>query len=68
MIATNWKDFGFLMDLDPEGKHVATIEAENAHKRMHTREMVYLSAVRKFLWFCYKNQTLYLEQFNRIAV
>ena len=64
MIATDWKDFGFLMDLDPEG----TIEAGNAHKRMHTREMVYLSAVRKFLWFCYKNQTLYLEQFNRITV
>ena len=32
-IATDWKEFGFLMDLDPEGKQVATIEAENAHKR-----------------------------------
>ena len=32
-IATYWKEFGFLMDLDPEGKQVATIEAENAHKR-----------------------------------
>ena len=32
-VATNWKEFGFLMDLDPEGKQVATIEAENAHKR-----------------------------------
>ena len=29
MIATDWKEFGFLMDLDPEGKQVATIEAEN---------------------------------------
>ena len=32
-IATDWKDFGFLMDLDPKGKQVAKIEAENAHKR-----------------------------------
>ena len=32
-IATDWKEFGFLMDLDPEGKQVATIEAEYAHKR-----------------------------------
>ena len=32
-IVADWKDFGFLMDLDPEGKQVATIEAENAHKR-----------------------------------
>ena len=32
-VAADWKDFGFLMDLDPKGKQVATIEAENAHKR-----------------------------------
>ena len=32
-IAADWKEFGFLMDLDPEGKQVVTIEAENAHKR-----------------------------------
>ena len=32
-IATDWKEFGFLMDLDPEGKQVDAIEAENAHKR-----------------------------------
>ena len=33
MITADWKEFAFLMDLDPEGKQVATIEAENAHKR-----------------------------------
>ena len=32
-ITADWKEFAFLMDLDPEGKQVATIEAENAHKR-----------------------------------
>ena len=32
-IAADWEHFGFLMDLDPEGKQIATIEAENAHKR-----------------------------------
>ena len=32
-IAADWKEFGFLMDLDPEGKQVVTIEAENVHKR-----------------------------------
>ena len=33
MIAADWKEFGFLMDLDPKGKQVAMIEAENAQKR-----------------------------------
>ena len=32
-IGPDWKEFGFLMDLDPKGKIVSSIEAENAHKR-----------------------------------
>ena len=31
-IAPVWKDVGFLMDLDPEGRNVKRIEAEHAHK------------------------------------
>ena len=32
-IAPDWMEVGILMDLDPKGKKVATIEAEHAHKR-----------------------------------
>ena len=32
-IAPDWMEVGILMDLDPTGKKVATIEAEHAHKR-----------------------------------
>jgi len=28
-----WKDVGYLMDLDPEGRKVEHIEAEHAHKQ-----------------------------------
>ena len=31
-IAPVWKDVGYLMDLDPEGRKVEHIEAEHAHK------------------------------------
>ena len=32
-VAGVWKDVGFLMDLDPEGRKVDHIEAEHAHKQ-----------------------------------
>ena len=32
-IAPVWKDVGYLMDLDPEGRKVECIEAEHAHKQ-----------------------------------
>ena len=32
-IAPVWKDVGYLMDLDPEGRKVKHIEAEHAHKQ-----------------------------------
>ena len=32
-IAPDWKQVGLLMDFDPKGKKVASIEAEHAHKR-----------------------------------
>ena len=32
-VAAVWKDVGFLMDLDPEGRKVDDIEAEHAHKQ-----------------------------------
>ena len=31
-IAPDWMEVGFLMDLDPMGRKIATIEAEHAHK------------------------------------
>lgn len=32
-VEPGWKEFGFLMDLDPNGTTVASIETEHAHKR-----------------------------------
>jgi len=32
-IALDWKQVGYLMDLDPNGRKVECIEADNAHKR-----------------------------------
>ena len=32
-IAPDWKEVGFLMDFDPKGMKIASIEAEHAHKR-----------------------------------
>ena len=32
-IAPDWKDVGFHMDLDPEGRKINSIEAEHAHKQ-----------------------------------
>ena len=32
-LAADWKRTGLLMDLDPMGRKVASIEAEHAHKR-----------------------------------
>ena len=32
-IASDWKKFGFLIDLDPKGRKIANIEAAHAHKR-----------------------------------
>ena len=42
-VAPVWKDVGFLMDLDPEGRRIRCIDAEHAHKqnglRICCREM-----------------------------
>ena len=47
------------MDLDPEGKHVATIEAENANKR----NGLFICYQEIFmLWLKKKKQMLYLGQ------
>ena len=32
-IAPDWKEIGLLMDFDPYGRKIASIEAEHAHKR-----------------------------------